>query len=209
MGSGEPREATRLRRNQESPLAGESNSLTRLVAFLRGINVGGHIVKKEKLLESFTALGFLNVTTYRQSGNVIFETEIPDLSEVETRIEDKLRGALGYDVPVFIRKVEYLRSLVKRNRIKVEGEGTSLMVTLLPGPASDSALSLPLTIPKSKAEIVSASGSEVFSLTHGGGEGGLPNPFLESRLKVKATTRNMNVIKEIVENCGQDSDRTP
>ena len=54
-----------------------------------------------------------------------------------------------------------------------------------------------MTIPKSTAAIVSVSGSEAFSLTHGGGEGALPNPFLESKLKVKATTRNMNIIREI------------
>lgn len=39
-------------------------------------------------------------------------------------------------------------------------------------------------------------------MTHGGGEGGLPNPFLEFKLKVKATTRNLNVIREIVEKYG-------
>jgi hypothetical protein len=42
-------------------------------------------------------------------------------------------------------------------------------------------------------------GSEVYSITHGGGEGALPNAFLELRLKIKATTRNMNTIKGIVE----------
>jgi hypothetical protein len=47
-------------------------------------------------------------------------------------------------------------------------------------------------------------GTEVFSVTHGGGEGALPNPYVESRLKVKATTRNMNVIKEIVEKFGRE-----
>jgi hypothetical protein len=36
-------------------------------------------------------------------------------------------------------------------------------------------------------------------VTHGVGEGGLPNPFLESKLKLRATTRNMNTIAEIVE----------
>ena len=39
-----------------------------------------------------------------------------------------------------------------------------------------------------------------FSVTHGGGEGGMPNPYLESKLKVKATTRNMNIIRGIIEN---------
>jgi hypothetical protein len=60
-------------------------------------------------------------------------------------------------------------------------------------------LQFPLTIPKSTAVVISAKGSEVFSVTHGGGEGALPNPFIESKLKLKATTRNINIIREIVE----------
>jgi hypothetical protein len=81
-------------------------------------------------------------------------------------------------------------------------EGTSFLVTLLPSSQPKFPLQLPLTIPKSTAQIISAKGTEVFSLTHGGGEGALPNPFVESKLKVKATTRNMNIIREIVEKFG-------
>ena len=173
--------------------------MSRVVAFLRGINVGSHVVKKEKLQEAFVALGFQSVITYKQSGNIIFETEIGNMGEVRVRIEDKLRKALGYDVPVFLRTIPQLKSIVEKNSRPVS-EGTSLLVTLLPGPASKPAL--PLTIPKSTAEVVSSSGSEFFSLTHGGGEGALPNPFLESKLKVKTTTRNMNVLREIVEKFG-------
>ena len=156
---------------------------------------------KERLEAAFTALGFQDVVTYRQSGNVIFETDAKDLNKVRARIEDKLLKLLGYDVAVFVRSMSHLRNLVKANRREVE-EGDSFLVTMLPGTADLSKLSLPLTIPKSTAEIVHSSGSEVFSLTHGGGEGALPNPFLESRLKVKATTRNMNVIREIVQKYG-------
>jgi hypothetical protein len=61
---------------------------------------------------------------------------------------------------------------------------------------------LPLEIPKSTAQIIFATGMEVFSVTHGGGEGALPNPFLEANLKVKATTRNLNTIREICEKHG-------
>jgi len=61
-------------------------------------------------------------------------------------------------------------------------------------------LPLPLTIPKSNAEIYLFSGSEFFSFAHGDGEEGLPNPFLETMLQVKATTRKMNVIKELLRN---------
>jgi len=75
---------------------------------------------------------------------------------------------------------------------------------MLPCPVPRPRLQLPLTIPKSGAEILSARGSEVFSVTHGGGEGALPNPFLESKLKVKATTRNLNIIREIVQKYSQN-----
>ena len=171
--------------------------MTRLVAFLRGINVGSHVVKKERLEEAFTSLGFRGVMAYKQSGNVIFEADETDIDEIRTIIETRLRKALGYEVPTFIRAIPELKALVERYSRPVS-EGTSLLVTLLPVQASKFKLSLPSTIPKSTAEIYSFSGSEFFSLTHGGGEGGLPNPFLESRLNVKATTRNMNVIKGIV-----------
>ncbi len=61
---------------------------------------------------------------------------------------------------------------------------------------------LPATIPKSTAQVILAKGTEVFSVTHGGGEGALPNQFIESKLKVKATTRNLNIIREIIEKYG-------
>ena len=83
--------------------------MTRVVAFLRGINVGGHIVKKERLQGVFEALGFRDVMTYKQSGNVIFETEVKDMEKIRTRIEDKLKKTLGYDVAVFIRTIDYLK----------------------------------------------------------------------------------------------------
>ena len=173
--------------------------MARLVAFLRGINVGGHVVKKEKLKEMFSVMGFRNVMTHRQSGNVIFETPSADFDETTARIEGELRRLLGYDVAVFIRTPAQLRNVAARESLKHgESEGTSLLVTFLPGLTPGPALPLPLTIPKSTAVILAASKSEVFSLTHGGGEGALPNSFLEAKLKVKATTRNMNVIKDII-----------
>jgi uncharacterized protein (DUF1697 family) len=180
-----------------------------LVAFLRGINVGGRVTKKEELLKAFTSAGCRKVESYRQSGNLVFETNTANLGAMTGRIEDELRKTLGYDVPVFIRTFDSLEKLVEKGPRYREKEGTSLLVTFLPSSTANPTLPLPLTIPKSTAEIVSASGSEVFSLTHGGGEGGLPNPFLESRLKIKTTTRNMNVIKEIVQKYGRSPARTP
>ncbi|MGA3111863.1 MAG: DUF1697 domain-containing protein [Candidatus Bathyarchaeia archaeon] len=179
--------------------------MTHLVAFLRGINVGGRTVKKEKLQEAFASLSFHNVFTFRQSGNVIFETEASDAEYLKKRIEEKLRGVLGYDVAVFIRTISQLKNIIDQDPFRGQPtEGSSFLVTLLPNLPSKFPLQLPLIIPKSTAEVISAMGTEVFSVTHGGGEGALPNPYVESRLKVKATTRNMNVIKEIVEKFGRE-----
>jgi uncharacterized protein (DUF1697 family) len=142
------------------------------------------------------------VVTHKQSGNVIFETNESDSEAVRIGIEKQLRRLLGYDVAVFIRTFAQLQEMVKKRSHFRLNEGTSLMVTMLPSSTPEPIPDLPLTIPKSTAQVVSASGSEVFSLTHGGGEGGLPNQFLESKLKAKTTTRNMNVILEIVQEYG-------
>lgn len=172
----------------------------RFVAFLRGINVGGHIVVKEKLKEAFTSMGFQNVSTYKQNGNVTFDTDIANPQDIKDKIETKLHSLLGYEVAVFVRTISQLNSIIDLDPFKdQEKEGASFLVTFLATAPANFPLQLPLTIPKSTAQVISTLGTEVFSVTHGGGEGALPNPFLESKLKMKTTTRNMNIVREIVE----------
>ena len=174
--------------------------MPQFVVFLRGINVGGHIVVKEKLQEIFTSLGFQNVSTYKQSGNVIFDATSADPEAIKAKVEAKLRGVLGFDVAAFVYTVPQLKKIIDFEPFKgQEKDGASFLVTFLASAPSKFPLQLPLTIPKSTAQINSSKGTAVFSATHGGGEGGMPNPFLESKLKVKATTRNLNIIREIVE----------
>jgi uncharacterized protein (DUF1697 family) len=155
---------------------------------------------KEKLKEVFAFLGFQNVSTYKQSGNIIFETDLSNPQNIKAKIEDKLRNALGYEVAVFMRTIPELKSIIDLDMFKGQNpEGASFLVTFLAIEPSTFPLQLPLTVPKSGAQVISMKGREVFSVTHGGGEGALPNPFFESKLKMKATTRNMNIIREIVE----------
>jgi uncharacterized protein (DUF1697 family) len=82
--------------------------MARYIAFLRGINVGGHQVKMDDLRRAFEALDLSGVATFIASGNVIFETdaaaEAPGKPGALTaRIEEQLRDSLGYDVPTFLR----------------------------------------------------------------------------------------------------------
>jgi len=169
------------------------------VAFLRGINVGGRTVLKEQLKEAIASLGLQNVSTYKQSGNVIFEADSSDPSKIEAKIETKLLNFLGYQVAVFVRTFPQLRRIIKLDPFKGQKiKQTSFLVTFLPTAFPSFPLQLPLTIPKSTAQIILSNDTEVFSVTHGGGEGALPNSFLESKLKIKTTTRNMNTVQEIL-----------
>ena len=75
----------------------------RLVAFLRAINVGGHVVTMEELRRQFSRLGFERVETFIASGNVIFTARSARGSALEKKIETRLKQALGYEVKTFVR----------------------------------------------------------------------------------------------------------
>ena len=77
----------------------------RFIAFLRAINVGrGRTVKMQSLRQVFESLGLSRVATFIASGNVIFEATTRDTKTLERKIEKRLREALGYEVPTFIRR---------------------------------------------------------------------------------------------------------
>ncbi len=77
--------------------------MPKFIAFLRAINVGGHVVTMAELRALFEALGFKNVETFIASGNVIFESRSADTGAIERRIEDRLLKVLGYGVETFVR----------------------------------------------------------------------------------------------------------
>jgi uncharacterized protein (DUF1697 family) len=78
--------------------------MARFVAFLRGINVGGHRVAMAPLRDEFTDLGFTDVETFINSGNVAFTSPSRrKAATLETAIEQRLRETLGYEVATFVR----------------------------------------------------------------------------------------------------------
>lgn len=91
----------------------------RLVAFLRGINLGGRRVKMAELRGHLEALGLEGVATFLASGNVVFDAPEDggrDLAAVEEAIEAHLEEALGYDVGTLVRP---LRDLGRIPRLDV------------------------------------------------------------------------------------------
>jgi uncharacterized protein (DUF1697 family) len=83
------------------------------VALLRGINVGGNRkVEMKKLKQIFEGLDFKNVSTYINSGNVIFESEEKEKNILD-KIEKELEKQFGDKIPVLIKSVDDLKKIVK------------------------------------------------------------------------------------------------
>lgn len=85
--------------------------MKKYVALLRGINVGGNKkVEMLKLRKVFESLGFLNVSTYINTGNVIFETNKKDL---DSFIEEALIKTFGFEIKVVVRDAKNIQKLCK------------------------------------------------------------------------------------------------
>ena len=90
-------------------------TMNTLVAFLRGINVGGNtMVPMKELATICTQIGLENVRTYLNSGNVIFDSPLPE-AELQTVLETELSKKTGKDIRVIIRSSGDLERVVKDN----------------------------------------------------------------------------------------------
>lgn len=172
---------------------------------LRGINVGGKTMKMEKLRASFDALGFKDVRTYIQSGNVLFETAAKNPAGMIHRIEEKILSDSGLEVQVFVRTVAELADVVKRNPFPRDRaiEVTKLHVTFLQqdAPASAATALESLAI---GAERFHVSGREIYLYCPNSyGTSKLANPFIERKLRVGATTRNWKSVNTLLAMCAE------
>lgn len=133
------------------------------IALLRGINVGGHRVKMERLRALFCELGFENVRTFIQSGNVFFETEETDRDALTQRIETHLATALGHEVPTFLRTCDELQTLLDAkpfDAIEVT-PAMRLLIVFTRHQVSRSSV-LPLVSPDGSMEIIAVADKEIF-----------------------------------------------
>lgn len=86
------------------------------VALFSGINVGGNrIVKMAELAAFFEQLGFADVKTYVQSGNVVFGAEGEDVAALTSRIEAAFENKWGFHSRILVRDADWLRRLVAGN----------------------------------------------------------------------------------------------
>ncbi len=168
------------------------------ISLLRGINVTGNkIIKMADLKRMYESLGFSNVTTYIQSGNVLFAARQQEPATLSETITGAIKKRFGFDVKVLVLLPDALKKVIRKNPF-VGRRGVDqarLYVTFLvekPSPALVKGLE-PL-VEKSNDEY-QVMGTEIFlHCPTGYGKTLLNNTFFEKNLKVAAPTRNWNTV---------------
>jgi uncharacterized protein (DUF1697 family) len=170
----------------------------RYIAFLRGINVGGHVVKMEQLRELFTELKLQNVRSYINSGNIFFDTASQDISALTAAIEQHLKQSLGYEVPTFLRTTDEVVSILQQNPFTTTELTTDkrFCVVFTHDPISRH-VDLPVTSSKNDMEIVAINEYEAFVvwyIIHGRPPAGKFPPDI---LPTENTTRFFHTLTKI------------
>jgi uncharacterized protein (DUF1697 family) len=106
---------------------GERPASLRYVALLRGVNVGKKKVEMPRLKQAFEDLGFSNVRTLLNSGNVLFDAPASD--SLVPAIEHKLHETFGFEISVLVRTQDDIRTLVASEPFKSAGPNTKHFVT--------------------------------------------------------------------------------
>ena len=175
------------------------------IAMLRGINVGrGKMVKMERLRTLFAGLGFGEVKTYVQSGNVVFQSERKSPAELTRTIEAKIQRDFGFTVPVLIKTSKELAQIVHDNPLlKVKGIDVSkLHVTFLSNaPPKTAAKALEdLATTRERLRILNR---EIYLYCPDGyGKSKLTNNIIEKKFSLVATTRNWRTVNALLEMAG-------
>lgn len=178
--------------------------MARLVAFLRGMNLGNRRITNDELARHFEAAGFRGVAPYQASGNVVFDDPGDPPAGVETAIEDHLETTLGYDVATFIRSLRELSELVAREETEPPGDGFTVHVLFLKGPAGDDAVAA-LAALEGADDLFRPLGREVLWLRRGGlSDADIGTRDLEAALGPAQTMRTLRTIRRIVKKFGAE-----
>lgn len=173
--------------------------MVRYIALLRGINVGGHNVKMEHLRSIFEDLGFGNVRSYINSGNIFFETNRTDRRLLTDDIEKQLYDSLQYEVPTFIRTIEEVESIVKLdpfNSVELTSDRRFCVVFTKQPIQSD--ISLPQHSSKNDMDLILANPYEAFVVWHIINGRPPSGKFSEDIIPAENTTRFFHTLSKIL-----------
>jgi uncharacterized protein (DUF1697 family) len=171
------------------------------VTFLRGINVGGkNMIKMELLREMFSSLGFKNVKSYINSGNLIFETVETDDNVLSAKIAATITSTFSFKINVMTRTIAEIEDLVENNPFAGQFENDKdLHVFFLDEDLSEKKREL-LIAQANENEMFAFNPRTIFCLLRISildsivGKG-----FIDKKLKVSATARNWRTVNKILE----------
>ena len=169
--------------------------MTKYIAFLRGINVGGRKVLMEDLQNCFVSHGFSTVKTLIASGNVMFESEETNEEKLRVEIEKILLEKFNFSIFVILRMKKEVESLVKKYTFSSENfeKGTRLQITLFSNDIKSSEV-----IKKEEFEIHLLGKRELVSIVYPEGKTTELMTFIDKTFGKNSTTRNWNTILKLV-----------
>ena len=175
--------------------------MPRSVALLRSVNVAGHgRLAMQELRASFEALGYTDVTTYIQTGNVLFTTPSKSEKGIVAAIEERLADDFGDSPAVLVRSVADIGRIGSSSPYaKAGADPARHHVTFLATAPTKAALAALVLPPSGRDELV-VDGKEIYVHTPDGYAGTkYTGTFLERRLGVVSTTRNWNTVTKLCE----------
>ncbi len=166
----------------------------RYVALLRSVNVGGRSVPMAALRAELEAAGLRDVTTYIQSGNVIFSSA---KRPSPAGLEHVTASRLGIDTTVVLRTAADLERAIARNPFPRADRARLHVGFMVKAPAAGTLASIDAT-PFAPEEFA-VRGTELYlHLPNGMGRAKLPL-FLDRRLGIPTTFRNWNTVTKLAE----------
>lgn len=175
--------------------------LSKYIAFLRAINVGGRTVRMEDLRSLFEAMGFAQVETFIASGNVIFETRSGKPAALESKIETALHKALGHEVITFLRSPAELAAVAAARPFDAAtlDAAQALNIAFLKEPLSGAQHSA-LQDLSTEIDTFHADGREIHWVCRlKQSESTFSNALLERKLKLAATFRSMTTVRKLAD----------
>lgn len=170
------------------------------ISILRGINVGGHkLIKMQALTKLYEDLGFKNVKTYIQSGNVVFQAKQMDPALLETMISKKIMDVFTFEVPITVKLQKEIAKIHKNNPFINENnyDINLLHVTFLSQKPKQADIAN-ITGDFGNDEYIISDKAIYLYCPNGYGNTKLTNTFFENKLKVSATTRNWKTTTELL-----------
>ena len=172
------------------------------VALLRSINVSGHhIIKMADLKNLLERPEFLNLTTYLQSGNLVFESEIENHHLLETLLADLIKDQYAYDIKVkVIESVRFQKYFLNNPFLNTPDIDTKKLYYIhVLGEAELSVFEEMKNKAKFPEEMFLVDNVIYVLYPNGFGRSKLTGTFIEKNLKLLVTARNYNTMKNLCE----------